>query len=282
MDRKFFLYRIKFIRRGQTDAFDDNAPPSQIFSEAITEKPSIKFTHNVRWKIGNIFRIGNRGGKFAVGRITNALVEKFNEESDDFFEGVDNIGPFATVYFDIEIGLMAIEGKSKVNSHVGQTAKRIESIFDNSKAVNSRGVYVTVEEISDPEGFVEKIRKASHVLRFQASFTGPNPNDADALFQKPLSVYAGAINAAEGNVTVSGKNLDKNVVINVARSSAATANKVHASIISDGKRKVIKFIKGPKRLDAARNASDIDIFNEVISSYKKVKADEENTNIQHR
>lgn len=271
-DKKFFLYRIKFIRRGQIDAFDDNASPSNIFSSAITEKPSINLIRGSRWKIGNIFQIGKRGGKFAVGRITNALVDKFNEESNDFFEGRDNIGPFAMVYFELELGLLAIEGKSKVNSDVGQTAKRIASLFENSTAVKNRGVYVSVEEISDPEGFIEKIRKSSQVVRFKASFTGPNPKDADALFQKPLSVYAGAINAAEGEVTVSGEKLDKDIVISVARSSAATANKASATIISAGRRQFIRFQKGPKVINISRNASDIDIFNEFISSYQEVKA----------
>lgn len=270
--KKFFLYRAKFIRLGQKSIFDDNASTSKIFSEAIQEKPSILLPRGGLWKIANIQPIGINGGKFAVGRISTANVEKYDEESDAFFEGVDNVGPFSTIYFDITLGVMAIEDKSRVNANTGITAKRIEDLFRASKSVVRRGVFVVIEEISDPESFIDKINKSSSVTRFKSSFRGPNPIDADEIFQKPLEVYAKEINASTGEIVVAGDGLNKSVLIDIARSSAATGNKVSATIIIEEKIKHIKFHKGAKSMDANVDASDSEIFNEMQDTYQEVRS----------
>lgn len=82
--------------------------------------------------------------------------------------------------------------------------------------------------------FRKQIIAATHVLRFKSTFTGPNPIDADAIFQKPLEVYASATHADRGVVEVSGSNLDKESLIEITRSSAASGNAVSAKIETKG------------------------------------------------
>lgn len=84
--------------------------------------------------------------------------------------------------------------------------------------------------IPDPESFLEKLYSAYAVKRFRATFTGPNPIDADELFQKPMSYYCQQLGADEGSVAVKGESLDDDAVAAVAKSTAATGNTASALI----------------------------------------------------
>jgi hypothetical protein len=89
---------------------------------------------------------------------------------------------------------------------------------------------VRVDKIRDPETFVQKILSAYAVRRFKANFTGPNPIDADELFQKPLSYYCQKMRGDQGSVSVAGRSLNEETVIAVAKSTAATGNAASALI----------------------------------------------------
>jgi hypothetical protein len=91
-------------------------------------------------------------------------------------------------------------------------------------------ITVEVPPIRDPRSFLEEIAAAYRVTRFTASFKGPNPFDADELFQKPLSIYLSAASGSAGKTQIKGENLNKEVVQEVARSSAATGNEASARI----------------------------------------------------
>jgi len=75
--------------------------------------------------------------------------------------------------------------------------------------VTDTGVDVRVDMIPDPENFLEKLRGAYAIRKFRATFTGPNPVDADELFQKPLSVYAQRMDASYGVLEVTGESLNE-------------------------------------------------------------------------
>ncbi|MBF4339166.1 hypothetical protein EAY42_29205, partial [Vibrio anguillarum] len=106
-------------------------------------------------------------------------------------------------------------------------------LFEKSETVINTGAEVKVNFIPDPQGFIQKIRGAYAIKSFKATFTGPNPVDADELFQKPLSVYAQQIGAQTGALEVKGEALNEEVVESVAKSTAATANTASARIIPE-------------------------------------------------
>lgn len=185
--KKFVLFRVKFIRDHQKDMLDDGASPAEIFFQAIHEKPLTKLNRGAEWKLSNIDPIGSNGGIFAVGRISQAKTEKFDFQADEFVEETDYRGPFSTVLFDRTIGLIAIEDKSIVNSNVGATAKRLKDLLDSTDAVKRRKVRCDVDDIFDPQSFIQKLRNSTRVLKYRAAFTGPNPTDVDTIFQQPLT-----------------------------------------------------------------------------------------------
>ncbi|WP_050571450.1 hypothetical protein [Dickeya dadantii] len=109
--------------------------------------------------------------------------------------------------------------------------KKIKELLSRTETAINSGVDIRVDFIPDPQEFIEKIRGAYAIKSFKATFTGPNPIDADELFQKPLSVYAQQIGAQRGVLDVQGESLNEAVVESVAKSTAATANMASARII---------------------------------------------------
>lgn len=259
--KKFYLFRVKLIRDHQKDMFDDGASRANILATAINERPSIKLKRGAEWRLANINPIGVNGGSFAIGRISQASTEKFDFEANKFVERQDMQGPFAAVFFDTSIGVIAIEDKSKVNSKIEITARRLHDLLQNTRAITSRNIACRVDKIMDPQGFIQKIMDCSHVLKFRATFTGPNPIDADAIFQKPLEVYAEATNAERGVIEVIGSNLDKESLIEVTRSNAATGNVVSAKIETRGLVENIPLKGLPASFNTLQNEEEAFVYN---------------------
>ena len=269
--KKFYLFRVKLIRDHQKDMFDDGASRANILATAINERPSIKLKRGAEWRLANINPIGVNGGSFAIGRISQASTEKFDFEANKFVERQDMQGPFAAVFFDTSIGVIAIEDKSKVNSKIEITARRLHDLLQNTRAITSRNIACRVDKIMDPQGFIQKIMDCSHVLKFRATFTGPNPIDADAIFQKPLEVYAEATNAERGVIEVIGSNLDKESLIEVTRSNAATGNVVSAKIETRGLVENIPLKGLPASFNTLQNEEEAFVYNLMQERYAQVR-----------
>ncbi len=270
---EYHLYRIKFIRPSQMLLFSAEISPSELFLKALQEKPSIELRHNNVWHIGNIEYFDNVSGSFAIGRTTKTTLEKYDSETGNFIETEDDSGPYTFVLFDRTIGLLGIAKKSKVAPNVAAIARKIEKIFTNCKAVKEYGFEVKVRFIPDPESFLQKIKSAYAIKRFKASFTGPNPFDADELFQKPLSVYCQKVGADQGNVEVHSEGLNEETVTAVAKSTASSGNSATASIQTQkGKKPIPISLKG----DAVKVTVDPVLpkqiaLSEVREAYQEVR-----------
>lgn len=137
-NKTYYLYRVKFTRDHQKDIFDDGAAPKEIFSEAINSKPSVKLNRGGEWRLANLTEIGTDGGYFVVGRISKSKADKFDFSKGVFFEDEDYQGPFARVYFNKILGILAIEDKSKVNSNVDATADRVKKTYYQYKCIKNK------------------------------------------------------------------------------------------------------------------------------------------------
>jgi len=228
---EFHLFRIKFIKPKQMLLFNNDWTPSQIFKYLIDEKPSLELKKDNIWHIGNLKLIDESGGSFAVGRTTKTTVGKYDSETGDFIEEYFEESPYTICLYDINIGLIAIAKKSKLTPTTKGIANKLTKLFSSSANVIDRNLDVKIDLINDPENFIQKIESSFNLKKFTSHFTGPNPIDADELFQKPLSVYCQAINGEKGKVIVEGTGLDTDVAVSVAKSSAATGNEASARII---------------------------------------------------
>ena len=270
---EFHLYRIKFIKPSQFSLFGNEMSAADIFRAALEEKPSMELREDNVWHIGNIEILDQTGGTFAVGRTTKTTVEKFDQMSGDFLKQTDDSGPYTQVLFYADIGLLGIAKKSKVASDVKTIARRINGLFDKTKIKIETGVEVRVDAIPDPEHFLEKIKSAYAITKFKANFTGPNPIDADELFQKPISVYCNALGGDSGSVEVFGKSLNEDVVEAVTKSTAATGNTASARIKkSDQKKSIAISLKGDAvRVSVDDMATDLEAFQEVRYAYNGIR-----------
>lgn len=245
---EYHLYRVKFIKPAQTVLFQPDTTPRQLFETALAERPSLQLRENNVWHIGNIEQITAEGGRFAVGRTTTTTVEKFDEATGNFTELRDDSGPYTFVYFDSRIGLLGIGKRAKVAADVESVARKIQKLFARTNVVINHQVTVRVDRIPDPQSFLEKVCSAYAVKRFKAEFTGPNPIDADEVFQKPMSYYCQQLGADQGSVSVKGESLNEEAIASVAKSTAATGNSASALIQTEkGARPIPISFKGDAR-----------------------------------
>jgi len=236
---EYYLYRVKFIKSSQSDIFRKDISSTELFMTSLNEKPEIALKKDNVWHIGNIDYFNETSGSFAVGRTTQTTIERFDTESGNFIDLIDDSGPYTNVLFDSSIGLIGIAKKVKVAPDTEAIARKITKLLENTKIVKEFGVEVRVDFIPDPEGFLHKLRSAYSIKRFTASFTGPNPIDADELFQKPLSVYCQAVNGESGAVVVAGEQLNEENIEAVAKSTASTGNTASARIQPTSHKKII-------------------------------------------
>ena len=272
---EFHLYRVKLIKPAQFQLFQHDVNTSEIFERAINEKPSMELKENNVWHIANIEAIDDTGGRFAVGRTTKTTVEKFDTVTGDFIKQIDDSGPYTLVYFFSDIGLIGITKKTKVAPDVKSIASRIKGLFAKTDIVKSFGIEVRVDPIPDPESFLEKIKNCYAVTKFKATFTGPNPVDADELFQKPISVYCKALGGENGSIQVFGSALDKDTVEAVTKSTAATANTASARIKTEKHKKSIPiYLTGEAiRVPVDEDANSAEAFREIRKIYDGVRYD---------
>ncbi|WP_293400610.1 hypothetical protein [Polaromonas sp.] len=130
-----------------------------------------------------------------------------------------------------------------------------------------------IDLIPDPESFLQKIHAAYAIKRFRADFTGPNPIDADEIFQKPMSYYCQQLGADKGNVSVVGPSLDEDAVTEVTKSTAATGNKASARIqnTQGGRTIPISLKAQAKTITIPHDAEDEEILRRIQLAYKEVR-----------
>ncbi|HWQ90514.1 MAG TPA: hypothetical protein VN673_02495 [Clostridia bacterium] len=274
---EYSLFRAKFIHPHQTLLFAGKASPSQIFLTSINERPSTEIREGYTWHIGNIRSFTATTGYFAVGRTTSATVETFDDKTGNFVEEELETSPYTHVVYDAGIGVIAVARKNRLAPTTKAIASKIEALLGQTSTVMQNELTVEILPIRDPRGFIEEILAACRVATFTATFKGPNPFDADELFQKPLSVYLSAANGAEGKTQIAGSALNKEVIQEVSRSTAATGNEASARIIRTNAQQLVTIhLSGDpvkKIYDAAHHDPE-QVCNDMTSLYHQIRADD--------
>jgi len=175
-------------------------------------------------------RFSESSGYFALGRTTTSTFEKYDEDAKNFVEESVETSPYTHCVFDAAIGFIGIAKKPSLAPTPVSIARRVRELLSFTRQVTENRIQVEVDPIPDPDAFLRQIREAFRITSFTATFHGPNPFDADALFQKPMSVYLAEANGTRGKTQVDGSNLDKDTLAAVTRSTAATGNDASAKI----------------------------------------------------
>lgn len=233
------LYRAKYIRPSQGSFLHDELPARELFLRSVQEKPSAELREGYHWHIGNVQLFGPWHGYFAVGRTTTSTIEKFDVETGNFIEEELESSPYTHCVFDADIGFIGIARKSNLSPTTKGVATRLQQLLASTDTVKTNEITVEINPIPDPDGFLKALNNAYRILTFSATFGGPNPFDADAYFQRPLSVYLATANGTSGKAVIKGDSLDSEVLQEVTRSTAATGNQASAKIQKKKKQKPI-------------------------------------------
>ena len=227
---EYRLFRVKMIRPNQRSLFSDERSSKELMDACIDARLSARWKGNSEWHIGNIQRIGESVGYFRVGKTRDGELTKFDDTVGDFLVEAAETSEFAHCVFDSKIGLLGIAKNYRLAPKPDTVANFVSRLFSKAEVVMTNDISVEIDPIPDPNDFLTLISTAHQVQKFTATFTGPNPNDADEYFQKPLSVYCQKAGAKGGQTTVKGDDLNRTVVMEVARSTAATGNEATARI----------------------------------------------------
>lgn len=274
---EYSLFRVKMVRPHQTSFLHDELTPRDLLLQAILEKPSGELRKGFHWHIGNIQMFDQFTGYFAAGRTTTSTIEKFDEETSNFVEEEQEESPYTHCVFDATIGFIGIAKKSNLSQTTKGIAARLEQLLSLASVVVRNDIVVEIRPIPDPEGFLKAIETAFRVFTFSATFGGPNPFDADEHFQRPLSVYLNAAEGIKGKTTISGADLNRNILQEVTRSTAATGNEASARIQKSKRQKTITVnLKGDpvkRRYDEHDHQPKV-VLADLAAQYRRVRSDE--------
>lgn len=270
---EYSLFRAKFIKARQSDLFQNDLLPEQLFVRAVLEKPSAKMRRGYFWKIGNVRLFSSNTGYFAVGRTTKSRIEKIDATTGDFVEQDLDTSPYTHCVFNAALGILGIAKKSNLAPTVDGIAKTIQRLLSRTSVIRNSNSSVEIAPIPDPEGFIAAIDSAYRVSRFGATFHGPNPFDADELFQKPLSVYLASAKGKKGNAQIQGEDLDRDVLRSVTRSTVATGNQASATIEKEpGQKSITMHLKGDAvRLRYEQDQRSETVLRDLEELYKRVR-----------
>jgi len=227
------LYRLKLVPPRQGLLFPDDLSRPDIFRRVLEERPSVELIPGYFWHIGNVLFIDDTGGYFAAGRTTKSTLQKYDGETGNFVEEELETSPYTHVLFDCGIGFMAIAKKTKLSPTAQGVARKIEKLFESTAVIKEHQIAVSVDAISDPVNFIQSVRAAYSIRRFEVTFSRSNPFDADEFFQKPMEKYLDATNGKSGKTVVCGDDLDAGTLVSVTKSVAATGNDAKAVLKTD-------------------------------------------------
>lgn len=272
-DIEYSLFKIKFIKTRQYDLFNSNyLTPRDFFILSIDEKPSFEMKNGDKWHIGNIDKFSRSTGYFAVGRTTIGKSSDFDEVSGNFIDVESEESAYTHCVFNAELGFLGIAKDSDLTG-VNTVAKHLEKLLSNSNTVKRNNITIEILPIRDPQNFLSQISAAYRVLKFTASFRSPNPFDADEHFQKPLSGYLSMSEGESGKTEIQGKNLNKEVLKEVTRSTVATGNEASARIEDSEKKQKTIHLKGDsvKRTYTEHNPQLV--LHDLTSLYHEIRND---------
>jgi hypothetical protein len=187
--------------------------------------------------------------------------------------------PTRTAFLMRKIGILGIAHKSSLAPTVKGIAARVQQLLLRSKVVRASRVSVEIVPIPDPENFLLALDSAYRVPRFAATFHGPNPFDADELFQKPLSVYLKSAHGKKGRAQIEGEDLNREVLQSVTRSTAATGNDASATIQKSKSQKPVRIhLQGDavKRRYTEEEHTPQAVLEDLEKLYVRVRSNENN------
>lgn len=174
--------------------------------------------------------ISGSGLFFALGRESVVKSQQFREGAREFVEVEQVQAPFTVGVFDPATQAVGVLVKPGVSLGAREVARKLEVLLQEPGIDNAHNTTITVDPILDPIEFIEILRSAHRITRFEFDFSLPNPPDDDKYVQRPLKEYAKSIGAKEGRGSFKGPDLAPEPLIELTRAIASEGDQVTANV----------------------------------------------------
>ncbi|HQV03844.1 MULTISPECIES: hypothetical protein [unclassified Novosphingobium] len=234
------LLRCKAEPLPQGDAFSEEMSAVDVLIKSFLARPTASVRRNSTWHIGNTVESKAGWITFALGREAVLLAPQFDEKLREFKEVEQAHAPFTVGVFDPRDQTIGILIRPGVSLNAREVAAKIEALLESAGVARRANRQVRVDFIPDPTGFIESIRSAHRITRFEFSFTLPNPPDDNKYIQRPLKEFAAKAGAVEGKAAFKGDNLDKDEIEEVSIAVAASGDDATANIQSSPRAPIVR------------------------------------------
>lgn len=223
---RFQLFRLRLFL--EPTLFNQDVDRVNLLREIISEKPSAELRQGYWWHIGNVRKLGRHGAYFALGRTTKSIVELYDPETRDFIVDEHPESPYTHAYLDYPLQVLAIGYKPRLAPYAKTIAKQLEKLLNQHEKLQYVDMTADIAPLNDPRDFLTHLKEAAVVGNFTAEFTLPNPFDSEEDFEKPFQRFINESEGNKGKASVSGKDLNREVIENIARTCAASGNDASA------------------------------------------------------
>jgi hypothetical protein len=200
------LFRVRAYEPDQRRLKFTPITPQHAIVAALNERPTAETREDHFWHVGNIVQVDPFGMSFALGRTTKSTLEQYDETTQDFVEEEFDTAPYTHVFLETQLEIVAIARKSRLAPRITGIAHQLERLLNASAVALDGGYAFEVTPISDPEEFIEYLRRAHAITQYSVTFGLPNPFDAERDFQRPAQNLLREADATRGRATIDGAN----------------------------------------------------------------------------
>lgn len=216
------LFRLRLFLK--PNLFNEDVDRIKILRDIISAKPSAELREGFWWHIGNVQKIDENSAYFAIGRTTKSIVELYDPDTKDFIINEHPESPYTYAYVDFSLQLLAIGNKAKLAQSPKIIAGYFEKLLNKQEEIRQTDMTASIAELNDPRDFITHLKEAVIVSRFTAKFTLPNLFDSEEDFEKPFQRYLNESEGNKGSASVSGADLNRDIIEKISRSCAASGN----------------------------------------------------------
>jgi hypothetical protein len=274
---EFQLFRVKVYVAKQGVLFGELKTPSEILTEAINSKLSLKSKKEVIWHIGNTTKIDDKGFYFRLGRTTKSKVGIYKD--GNFADQEFETAPYTHALLDVELELLAVAKNNQLSPSVVGITNRLVGLLGEFAKMKVPPYSFEITELKDPKNFIYYLLKAKSISKFWIKYSKPNPFDSEEDFLKPMERMLQATYGSSGKTEIAGSELNPNPLERMVRSAAATGGDAGATLDDpDEGRRIKKRLKeNPviiKQEDLADQKQKRGLLEQIRHAYQRIRGKE--------
>ncbi len=277
MEKWLHVLRIRCEDVVQSDLFAEDRRADEVISDAFRAHPAAEVGGGSEWHIAATESFAEDAIAFQIGRVQSVTTPQYDDQRQRFYEAEGERAPYAHGVFDPRIQVCVIEKKSSVTAKAPEVASKLQKLLNNPSFAQKAGFRIVVDELRDPEGFIEQIHNADRVTRFQFVAEFENPHDVYKLIHEPAEQYNEVIRGDKTTVETRGNDLSKDVVEEMARSAASVGDPASATVVDKGhsKGRTI-YLRGTPLLEKLNLPDGLDglkvrMLDALRSAYKRLR-----------